>query len=129
MAVVVTAIAFALWTWLTLGTTTFATIDAFSQRPGIDPFGARGQILAAIAIVTTPTVVYTVLAGVTLWAARRRLHNLAWAVGMSIPLGWGGAQLTKLLVRRPDPTPPRRSSPPRGGRTRAATWWPPPCWP
>ncbi len=103
MAVVVTAIAFALWTWLTLGTTTFATIDAFSQRPGIDPFGARGQILAAIAIVTTPTVVYTVLAGVTLWAARRRLHNLAWAVGMSIPLGWGGAQLTKLLVRRPRP--------------------------
>ena len=65
--------------------------------------GTRGQILAAIAIVTTPTVVYTVLAAVTFWAARRRLHNLAWAMGASIPLGWGGAQLVKALVRRPRP--------------------------
>ncbi len=103
MAVAVTAVAFAVWTWLTLGTTTFATIDGFSRRPGIDPMGARGQILAAIAIVTTPTVVYTLLAGTTFWAARRRLHNLAWAIGLSIPLGWGGAQVAKMLARRPRP--------------------------
>ena len=88
VALVATAVAFALWTWLVLGTSTFAAVDAASRRPGVDPMGTRGQILAAIAIVTTPTVVYTVLAAVTFWAARRRLHNLAWAMGASIPLGW-----------------------------------------
>lgn len=103
VALVATAVAFALWTWLVLGTSTFAAVDAASRRPGVDPMGTRGQILAAIAIVTTPTVVYTVLAAVTFWAARRRLHNLAWAMGASIPLGWGGAQLVKALVRRPRP--------------------------
>jgi len=99
----VTAAAFALWTWLVLGTDVFAAIDATSQRPGLDPMGARGQVLAAIAVVTTPVVVYATLAGVTSWAARRRLHNLAWAMGLSIPLAWGGGQLVKVLVQRPRP--------------------------
>lgn len=103
MATAVTAVAFALWTWLALGTDLFATIDATSQRPGVDPMGARGQILAAIAVVTTPVVLYTILAGVTFWAARRRLHNLAWAIGLSIPLGWGGGLLAKWVVGRPRP--------------------------
>lgn len=103
VAAAVGAVAFGLWTWLTLGTTTFAAIDATSLRPGVDVMSARGQILAAIAVVTTPVVVYTLLAGVTVWAARRRLHNLALAIGLSIPLAWGGSTLLKLTVQRARP--------------------------
>ncbi|MDO5533527.1 MAG: diacylglycerol kinase family protein [Propionibacteriaceae bacterium] len=102
VATLVLAAAFAWWTWLTWAGA-FAAIDRFSNTPGVSAASARGQILAAIAIVTTPTVLYVVLAGLTFWAARRRLHNLAWAMGLSIPLGWGGNHLAKLIAGRPRP--------------------------
>ena len=103
LATVVLAAAFGLWTWLTLSVGAFERVDALSRVPGVTGASARGQILAAIAILTTPTVLYAVLAGLTLWAARRRLHNLAWAMVLSIPLGWGSSQLVKVIVQRPRP--------------------------
>lgn len=103
VATVVLAVAFALWTWLTFGAGAFARVDAASHTPGVDPMSATGQVLAAIAVVTTPVVVYGTLAVLIAWAARRRLHNLAWAIGLSIPLAWGGNQLLKLAFRRARP--------------------------
>lgn len=97
------AAAFALWTWLALSTGVFARPDAAANTPGVDPASPAGQVLAAIAVVTTPVVSYCGLAVLTLWAARRHLHNLAWAIGLSIPLAWGGSQLAKVLVHRPGP--------------------------
>ena len=102
------AATFAAWTWLTFSTPAFVAWDAASTTPGTDPASPVGQVLAAIAILTTPVVVYTILAVLTVWAARRRLHNLAWAMGLSIPLAWGGNQVVQLLARRlrPDTVAP-----------------------
>lgn len=103
LAALVGAVAFAVWTWLALSTSVLSRLDATSQSPGVDPWSPWGQILAAVAIVTAPTVSFLVLVGLTLWAARRRLSNLAWAIGLSIPLTLGTYQLLKLLFRRPRP--------------------------
>lgn len=97
------AVAFVVWTFLTLRTTAFARADATSLTPGVDAASPPGQVLAAIAVVTTPVVMYTLLAGLAVWAGRRRLTNLAWAAGLSIPLAWGSTQIVKLWVRRPRP--------------------------
>lgn len=103
VAAALAAAAFALWTWLTLATGILAPLDAPSRTPGEPASSPLGQVLAAIAVVTTPVVVYTGLAALALWAWRRRLQNFAWAIAMSIPLAWGGNQIIKLLVRRPRP--------------------------
>ena len=97
------AVAFAAWTWLALATPALTGVDAASTSPGVDPGSPTGQVLAALAVVTAPVVVYAALGVLTLWAARRRLHNLAWAIGLAIPLAWGGSQVAKLLVRRDGP--------------------------
>lgn len=94
---------FSLWTYLTFRTTVFARIDAMSDTPGVDAASPVGQVLAAIAVVTTPVVMYVLLAGFALWAARRRLTNLAWAAGLVIPLAWGSNHIVKLWARRPRP--------------------------
>lgn len=94
---------FAVWTWLTLRTDALAGLDAVSLSPGTDPHSAWGQIVAAIAVVTTPAVVHLVMAGLAVWAWMRRLKNLAWAIAGAIPMSWLAIQGTKLLVRRPRP--------------------------
>lgn len=96
-------LAFVVWSWVALGTGALAGADAASRSPGVDPVSPWGQILAAVALVTTPTVVFVALALLALWAARRRLSNLAWAIGLSIPLTLGTYQLLKLFFRRPRP--------------------------
>ena len=98
------AAAFGLWTWLTLATTALTPLDATSFAPGVTRDSWAGQVLAAIAVVTTPTVAYVALGALTVWAVRRRLHNLAWASGISIPLLWGATTLAKQVVARPRPT-------------------------
>lgn len=102
VSALVLGVLFALWTWLALGPT-FSALDSTSLRPGVTADSAAGQVLAAIAVLTMPVVVYTTLAGVAWWAARRRLHNLAWAIGISIPLTWSAVTIVKQLTRRARP--------------------------
>lgn len=64
---------------------------------------AAMEIWSAIAIVTTPVVMYTGLAIVSVWAYRRRLRNLAWALVIAIPLGWGGHYGLKWVFQRERP--------------------------
>ena len=97
------AAAFAGWTWLTLRTSALRSVDAASLSPGVPAGSPFGQVLAAVAILTTPVVVFVALAGFSSWAARRRLRNLAWAGGLSIPLTWGTVQMLQLAFRRPRP--------------------------
>jgi len=95
--------AFSLWTWLSLRRQAFAGLDAASLTPGVDARSPWGQVLAAAALVTTPVVLYVALASLAWWAARRRLSNLAWGVGLSIPLTWAAIEAIKAAVRRPRP--------------------------
>lgn len=104
----VTALLFALWTWLALGTTALDGLNAPSRTPGVDPMSGWGQVLAAVAVVTVPYVQFVGLVALAVWASRRRLHNFAWAAGLAIPFTWGGYQLAKFLSRqeRPPFAPP-----------------------
>lgn len=97
------ALAFALWTWLALTTTTFTALDATSLTPGVSLDEGWGQLTAALSFLLHPVVAYTVLGGLAMWAWRRRLLNLAWAIALAIPLGVGSERLLKLLVARERP--------------------------
>lgn len=97
------ACAFAAWTWLVLRTRTLRGMDAAVLSPGPTADSTSGQILAAIAIVAAPVVVYTLLLALSAWAWQRRLQRLAWAVLASIPLTWGLTHLLKDAIARPRP--------------------------
>lgn len=102
-AMVVMSLLFALWSWLTFSTGLFASFDATSLAQTVGPMSAWGQILAGIALITTPAVLSLGLAAATFWAGRRRLNHLAWAMGLAIPLVWGGSYLMKLVFHRQRP--------------------------
>ncbi len=103
LTAVALACAFAAWTWLTLNTRALRVLDASAVPPGPTAESAAGQILAAIAIVAAPAVLYTLLVLLSAWAWQRRLHRLAWAIVVSIPLTWGLVQLIKNAAGRPRP--------------------------
>ncbi|MDO5498197.1 MAG: diacylglycerol kinase family protein [Propionibacteriaceae bacterium] len=94
--------AFIAWTWLVLGGVIDAT-DRALLTPGLTPGSAAAQIWSAIAIVTWPGILYAAVAIVGLWAFRRRLRNLAYALWLTVPLGWGGHLLLKAIFTRPRP--------------------------
>lgn len=95
--------AFAAWTWFTLSTRAFHGLDSSAVPPGPTAESAAGQILAAIAIVAAPAVLYTLLLLLGVWAWQRRLQRLAWAIVASIPVTWGLTHLIKAAVGRPRP--------------------------
>lgn len=101
IATVAFGVSFLLWTWLTaIGA--LAGLDALKAPPPHwqDP---PIQIAAAVAIDFAPPVVYFALAGIAVWAFRRRLRNLTVAVVLAIVLGWGGGELAKWVIHRPRP--------------------------
>ncbi|MFT3876585.1 MAG: diacylglycerol kinase family protein [Propioniciclava sp.] len=91
------------WTWIVLSTDLLTPWDASSLSTGPTAESPAGQILAAVAIIASPVVVYTLIAGLAVWAWRRRLQRLAWAILASIPLTWGLTQLVKHVIARPRP--------------------------
>ncbi len=95
--------AFLTWTVIV---TVFPSIDGVDRRllpPPVAPRSPLGQVLEGIALVTSPAVLFTAVAGYALWAFQRRLRRLALAIALSIPAGWGGFRLTKALLARPRP--------------------------
>lgn len=103
VAVVGLLLSFVVWTVLTF---TWAPLQSFDQRTvatGVRPESALGQILAALALLTWPGVLYAVLVGIAIWAGRHRLRQLATALVLIAVLGWGGNALLKLIFRRPRP--------------------------
>ncbi len=100
------AVAFVAWTWLTFRTRVFDRLDASSLLPGPDPMSNWGQIMTAVATLTSPAVLYTVAVIVSVWAWHKRLKNLAWAWLAIAPLGWLANLALKMLVQRARPESP-----------------------
>ena len=96
-------IAFTLWTWLTFTWPPLAAWDRRWLAPPLDPMSAAAQITAAWALLTWPGLVYAAVAGLALWAHRHRLRQLAIALTLIIPLGWGSSSLLKVILQRPRP--------------------------
>ena len=95
------AAGFAVWTAL-LFTGALTTLDAV-QAPAPRWQNHIIQIAAAVAIVFHPVVVNCALAGIAIWAFRRRLRNLTVGILLAIALGWAGHELTRTLIARPRP--------------------------
>ncbi|MFV0451912.1 MAG: diacylglycerol kinase family protein [Propioniciclava sp.] len=102
-ALVGASVLFAGWTWLTFATNAFSRLDDRSLEPGVTALSPAGQILSGLALVSSPVMLFLGLAVALGWAVRHRLNHLAWAMGLAIPLVWGGSHLAKLLFGRMRP--------------------------
>jgi YegS/Rv2252/BmrU family lipid kinase len=96
-------LAFVVWTWLTFTSAAFAALDQATLPPPVAPGSRTAEIIGAFALVTWPGFEYAALAGIALWAIRRRLRQLAVALVLAITLGWAGADLLKIIFHRPRP--------------------------
>lgn len=97
------AVAYAVWSVLTLHTQLLGGLDAAVAPPHVLLTSPLGQVAAAVALVTWPMLLYLVLLGTAVWAVRRRLRNLAVALLVAVVLAWGGEALTRQLIGRPRP--------------------------
>ena len=96
-------VAFVIWTWLTFSWPPLAALDRRWLAPRIDIASPTAQIVSAWALLTWPGLMYSALAGLALWAYRHRLRQLAVALILIIPLGWGGSALLKVSLQRERP--------------------------
>ncbi len=96
-------VAFVVWTWLSFSWPALAELDQRSLAPSLDSTSPTAEIVSALALLTWPGVLYLALAGLALWAYRHRFRQLAIALILIIPLGWGGATLLKVSLQRERP--------------------------
>ena len=96
-------VAFVVWTWLTFSWRPLAALDQRWLAPTIDIASPTAQLVSAWALLTWPGLVYLALAGLALWAYRHRLRQLAIALILIIPLGWGASALLKVSLQRERP--------------------------
>jgi diacylglycerol kinase (ATP) len=96
-------LAFVVWTWLSFSWPPLAELDQRSLAPSLDSTSPTAEIVSALALLTWPGVLYLALAGLALWAYRHRFRQLAIALILIIPLGWGGATLLKVSLQRERP--------------------------
>jgi diacylglycerol kinase (ATP) len=96
-------VAFVVWTWLTFSWPPLAALDQRWLAPAIDIASPTAQLVSAWALLTWPGLVYAALAGLALWAYRHRLRQLAVALILIIPLGWGASALLKVSLQRERP--------------------------
>lgn len=95
-------VAFLVWSQL-VAAGVFDRLDRELLASGLQSSSAAAEIWAAVAIVTWPGVPYAGLAVLAAWSFRRRLRNLATALVLVIPLGWGGHLVWKEVFRRARP--------------------------
>jgi len=91
------------WTILVARGDTIPALDRQLLAPQLAALSPLGQILNAIALVTWPYVIYLGLLVVAIWAARRRLRNLAVALVLATVLAGGTAWLLRRLIGRDRP--------------------------
>ena len=96
-------VAFVVWTWLTFSSSAFAAFDQRTLAPPLDPTSRAAEIGAAFALLTWPGFEYAAMAAIALWAARRRLRQLAVALILVIVFSWGGVAALKLIFQRSRP--------------------------
>ncbi len=95
--------AFAGLTYLVIARPEIRSLDQDTLAPVVAPGSALAQISSAFALLTWPGLVYAALVGIALWALQHRLRQLATALVLIVPVGWAGAWLLKLLIKRPRP--------------------------
>ncbi|MFT4296016.1 MAG: diacylglycerol kinase family protein [Micropruina sp.] len=98
LATIAFGLGFAIWTAL-MTSGALAGLDLV-QAPAPHWQQPIIQIAVAVAIFFHPAVVNCVLAGIAIWAFRRRLRNLTVGIVLAIALGWGGHELAKTLIGR-----------------------------
>ncbi len=104
LLVLVLGLAFAGWTWLTLGHLLPGWVDSSQLRLHLRPDTRWAEISTTIALDTHPVVLAVLLAGLAVWAWRRRLRNISVAIVIGVLLAWPLDTIIKLLARRPRPT-------------------------
>ncbi|MGJ6980545.1 diacylglycerol kinase family protein [Aestuariimicrobium soli] len=96
------AAAFALCSWLTLGTGALSPLD--HAHPTVRPGTWWAEAATAIAFVTQPIFVMPALAlAVGGWAVRANLRRLASAVVAAVVVGWAAEQVAKRVFHRERP--------------------------
>src|SRR5918998_1726458 len=91
------------WTWLTFAFGPVQALDARWVAPPLDPLSPTAQIASAFSLLTWPGVTYAAVAGIAIWAFRRRLRQLAVALGLIIATTWATTTLLKLVFARARP--------------------------
>jgi diacylglycerol kinase family enzyme/membrane-associated phospholipid phosphatase len=84
-------------------------LDGLDRRlaaPPVAPESARGQLLAAGALVASPVVLGLALVGLALWSWNHRLRRLGAAMLLALAGGMGIAGTVQWLVARPRPDSP-----------------------
>ena len=105
-SLIVTAVAFVLWTVVVFKSGLLWPMDKIERHPWLVPDSYFAQLFAAIAVFSFPGVFAIVLAGVAFWAWRRRLVNLAWGTALTGLLAWPGNKVIKDLLGRARPPSP-----------------------
>lgn len=96
-------LAFVVWSVLLFSWPPMRALDERVLAPPLDPSSYAAQILAAFALLTWPGLEYAALAGIAIWAFRRRLRSLATALLITVALGWAATDLIKIAVARTRP--------------------------
>lgn len=96
-------VAFIAWSLLLFHSPALWALDERLVAPPLDPMSIAAQVMAAFALLTWPGLEYIALACLAVWAFRRRLRALATALLLTVALGWGSADLLKVIIARPRP--------------------------
>ena len=96
-------VAFVGWSVLLFSWPAMLALDDRLVAPPLDPMSNQAQIAAAFALLAWPGLQYLALVGLAVWAYRRRLRALTYALLLTVALGWAAGSLIKWFVARPRP--------------------------
>lgn len=91
------------WTALAVSGTLAPLDRALMLDPPLTRTGATFQVLAAVGIVGAPEVLYAGLVLLAVWAYRRRLRELCWAILLAVALSGIGTVVAKAALALPRP--------------------------
>ncbi len=103
MLVLVLGLAFTFWSWLTLSGRLPHWVDSSQLNLHLQPDTQWAEVFTTIALDTHPLVLTVLLAGLAIWAWRRRLRNISVAIVIGVLLAWPLDTVIKALARRPRP--------------------------
>lgn len=95
-------IAFALWTWLVVGTDVLHSFDRALRPPRLGDTAL--EIFRAFAVLTMPALLALACIGMAWWAIGRRLRVLAFTLVLAPVLAWTAQWVLKLVIARPRPS-------------------------
>jgi diacylglycerol kinase family enzyme/membrane-associated phospholipid phosphatase len=95
--------AFVAWTLLVGHLDAITRFDHRAGRVPVAPGSNVGQIASALALVTSPILIYAALLVVAIWAFRNRMRNLAGALTLMVIFGYFGDWAAKFVIARPRP--------------------------